>query len=204
MLSPAWCWRSTRRSPCGFSDEGCVPMPPLLKKASARNLDHQHPRTQHDRDDARTSPASDPIEAGSDALEYERASADECRAEAGGADRPHISLPSVLPDGPRAGLEYNRRDDHDEANENDLGLHSKTGCSGMSTRLVTVTAPTGPISASPARVGRRANERIRGRLIEIATTTRPVSVARAASSAEKKWPIRARAASAKLMARVRS
>ena len=53
-------------------------------------------------------------------------------------------------------------------------------------RLVAVIAPTGPISASPARLGRHGKARMRARLIEIATTTKPVSDASAASSAAKK------------------
>ncbi len=34
--------------------------------------------------------------------------------------------------------------------------NSDAGCSGIRTRLVAVIAPTGPISASPARVGKWA------------------------------------------------
>src|ERR1700677_4643566 len=60
------------------------------------------------------------------------------------------------------------------------------GWFGASATLTTTRAPTSMTSDSPARDGKFATARIRERLIEIATTTSPVSVASAPSSAEKK------------------
>src|ERR1700722_4833312 len=58
---------------------------------------------------------------------------------------------------------------------------------GTSATLVTTRAPRSIVSASPARFGKLATVRIRDRLIEMATTTSPVSAAIAPSSATKKF-----------------